>query len=231
MEQGFRYEMHLHDSACSRCGKSTGESFVKIAKERGFSGFVITNHFYHGNSAVDRELPWRDFVGAYGRDYEETKEIAAKYDLDVFFGFEEGYGGGQHLLIYGLSPEIVARETDFPNFSLAEIYAFVHENKGFLAFAHPFRCLADADLPDYPDLRYADAVEVYNAGNQPESNRMAEEFVKKTGVRTIAGSDTHSISSFGQGGLVFSKRLYTSENLVEELFANRYRLITDGQVR
>ena len=230
MEQGFRYEMHLHDSACSRCGKSSGESFVKIAKERGFSGFVITNHFYHGNSAIDRALPWRDFVDAYGRDYEETKAIAGKYDLDVFFGFEEGYGTGQHLLIYGLSPEVVASATEFPNMSLAEIYAFVKENNGFLAFAHPFRDLADADRPDYPDLRYADAVEVYNAGNKPESNLLAEELVKKTGVRTIAGSDTHSISSFGQGGLVFSKRLYTSENLVEELFANRYRLITDGQV-
>lgn len=221
--------MHLHDSACSRCGQSTGESFVKIAKKRGFSGFVITNHFYHGNSAVDRALSWSDFVGAYARDYEETKKIAEEYDLDVFFGFEEGYGGGQHLLVYGLSPEVVASKPEFPDMSLPEIYGFVHENNGFLAFAHPYRDISDANLDNYPDMRYADAVEVYNAGNSPESNQMAAEFVKRTGVRTIAGSDTHSVHSFGKGGLIFSKRLYTPENLVKELFANRYKLIITDQ--
>ena len=229
MEKSFRYEMHLHDLTCSRCGISSGEEFVKTAKEKGFSGFVITNHFYHGNSAIDRALSWRDFVGAYWHDYEETKKIATEYDLDVFFGLEEAYGSGQHLLIYGLSFEVVASKTEFPNMSLPEIYAFVHENNGFLVFAHPYRDLADANLENYPDLRYADAVEVYNAGNKPESNQLAEEFVKKTGVRTIAGSDTHSVKSFGRGGLVFSRRLYTPENLVEDLFANRYRLIIDGQ--
>ncbi|MBR5923524.1 MAG: hypothetical protein IKZ59_07005, partial [Clostridia bacterium] len=130
MKQSFRYEMHLHDSTCSGCARSSGESFVKIAKERGFSGFVITNHFYHGNSTVDRNLPWSDFVGAYAKDYEDVKKIAEEYDLDVFFGFEEGYGGGQHLLVYGLSPEVVASEPRFPEMSLAEIYDFVHKNKG-----------------------------------------------------------------------------------------------------
>ena len=229
MEQSFRYEMHLHDSACSRCGWSSGEEFVKIAKERGFSGFVITNHFYHGNSAVDRDLPWSDFVGAYAKDYEDTKKIAEEYDLDVFFGFEEGYGGGQHLLVYGLSPEVVASEPGFPDMALSEIYGFVHKNNGFLAFAHPYRNLADAKMKNYPDIRYGDAIEVFNAGNSPESNRLAAEFAKKTGVCTIAGSDTHSIKSFGQGGLVFSRRLYTPENLVEDLFANRYELIITEQ--
>ncbi len=229
MKQPFRYEMHLHDSACSRCGWSSGEDFARIAKERGFSGFVITNHFYHGNSAIDRTLPWSDFVGAYAKDYEDTKKVAEEYDLDVFFGFEEGYGSGQHLLVYGLSPEVVANEPKFPDMSLPEIYAFVHKNNGFLAFAHPYRNLSDADIKNYPDIRYADAIEVYNAGNMPESNQMAAEFIKNTGARTIAGSDTHSIKSFGKGGLVFSRRLYNSESLVEDLFANRYELITSEQ--
>ena len=231
MEQMFQYEMHLHDSTCSRCGWSTGEDFVKVAKGRGFSGFVITNHFYHGNSAVDRTLSWGNFVGAYGRDYEDTKKIAEKYDVDVFFGLEEGYGSGQHLLIYGLSPEVVAKNTEFINMPLSDIYSFVRENGGFLAFAHPYRDLADANLENYPDLRYADAVEVYNAGNNPESNQLAEELVKSTGVRTIAGSDTHSVKFFGKGGLAFSRRLYNPENLVKDLFADRYKLIVSGDVK
>ena len=174
--------MHLHDSACSRCGRSTGEDFVKIAKKRGFSGFVITNHFYHGNSAVDRALAWSDFVGAYARDYENTKKIAEEYDLDVFFGFEEGYGEkGYHYLVYGLSPDNMASAPEFPNMSLPEIFDFVHKNGGFAAFAHPYRDLSALNETEpYPDMRYADAIEVFNAGNRPESNQLAAEFVKKT---------------------------------------------------
>ena len=69
-------------------------------------------------------------------------------------------------------------------------------------------------------------VPVYNAGNSDESNRYAFDYAKRTGVQTIAGSDTHQTSSFGQGGLIFTRRLYTPENLIEDLFARRYRLIT-----
>lgn len=232
MKQTFKYEMHLHTAACSGCARSTGESFVIRAKKLGFSGFVMTNHFYHGNSTVDRSLPWKDFVGAYAKDYEETKKIAKDYDIDVFFGFEEGYGEkGYHYLVYGLSPDTVASAPEFPEMSLAEIYDFVHKNGGFAAFAHPYRDLSALNEPEpYPDMRYADAIEVFNAGNRPESNQLAAEFVKKNGVRTISGSDTHNIHSFGQGGLVFSRRLYTSENLVADLFADRYKLITTEEV-
>lgn len=231
MKQTFKYEMHLHTAACSGCAQSTGESFVMRAKKLGFSGFVMTNHFYHGNSTVDRSLPWKDFVGAYAKDYEETKRIAKDYDIDVFFGFEEGYGEkGYHYLVYGLSPDTVASAPEFPQMSLAEIYDFVHKNGGFAAFAHPYRDLSALNEPGpYPDMRYADAIEVYNAGNSEESNRLASEYAARTGVKTISGSDTHNIHSFGQGGLAFEKRLYTSEKMVENLFLGRYNIIVAGQ--
>ena len=227
MDTKFRYEMHLHTSACSRCGRSTGEEFVDKAIKLGFSGFVLTNHFYHGNSAIDRGLPWREFVGAYAADYEKTKKYAASRGIDVFFGVEEGYGkAGAHALIYGLSPETIADAPEFPEMSIADIYAFVHKNNGFLAFAHPYRDPAVLDIEDpYPDMRYADAIEVFNAGNSPEQNQMAVRYAKETGVRTIAGSDTHSTASFGQGGLAFTRRLYTADNLLADLFAGKYELI------
>ena len=233
MEQEFKYEMHVHTSACSRCASSTGEQFVDKAKKLGFSGFVLANHFYHGNSAIDRELPWREFVGGYAADYENTKKYAEKYDIDVFFGIEESYGEyGSHALIYGLSPDAIADAPQFRDMSIAEIYDFVHKNNGYLAFAHPYRDLSILKFEGpYPDMRYADAIEVYNAGNSEESNRLAFEYAEKIGVRTISGSDTHRTSSFGQGGLIFSRRLYTSENLVSDLFSKKYELIIPDSQR
>ena len=45
------------------------EEIVTALKEKHLSGAVITNHFYYGNTAIDKTLPWHDFVMAYQEDY------------------------------------------------------------------------------------------------------------------------------------------------------------------
>ena len=225
MEPSFRYEMHTHTVACSACAKSTGAELVDAAKERGYAGLVLTNHFYHGNSAIDRTLSWEEFVGAYAKDYEETKRYAKRYDLDVLFGIEEGYGPGKEVLIYGLSPETVAKTEAFRDMSIAEISAFVHDHHGVLAYAHPFRHRDYIKDPDAePDTRLVDMIEGYNAHNAPGENPKAMAFAELHHLPVIAGGDVHHTDSIGLCGLDFTCRLYTSENLVTELLAGRYRL-------
>ena len=52
----FKYETHLHTSSCSACALSSGYEMVEAALRDGYSGFFITNHFYHGNSSIDRYI-------------------------------------------------------------------------------------------------------------------------------------------------------------------------------
>ena len=84
----FKYEMHLHTSGCSKCAHSTIEEMIIALKEKGYTGAVITNHFYRGNTAVDRKLPWEDFVSAYEKDFLVGKALGEKLDFDVIFGIE-----------------------------------------------------------------------------------------------------------------------------------------------
>ena len=53
----YKYEMHTHSKACSACASSSSEDIVRKAKECGYAGVFFTNHFYFGNSAIDRSLP------------------------------------------------------------------------------------------------------------------------------------------------------------------------------
>ena len=78
-----------------------GDAAIKT----GYSGFVITNHFYHGSTAIDRNLSWEAFVDAYREDFETTRNYGEKMGIQVFFGIEECYAKGKEMLIYGISPE------------------------------------------------------------------------------------------------------------------------------
>ncbi len=226
VNQTYKYEIHMHDKEVSKCGQSAGSSYIDKAKREGFAGFVITNHFYRGNTAIDRSLAWADFVDAYRQDYEALKAEAASQDMDVLFGIEDTYDDEHHMLIYGISPDLWAATPEYPSMTLAEIYNFVHSNGGIMVYAHPFENTSDAGRAGYPDMRYADAIEVYNAGVSDESNRLAREYAEANNLRMTAGSDAHTISSFGNGAMEFTRRLYTMDNFITDLLAGQYTLIT-----
>ena len=227
----YVYETHLHTSACSACSRSTAKEMVNAAKKAGLSGIIITNHFYHGNSAVDRRLSWKEFAGAYRDDFLTAQEEGEKIGIDVLFGIEEGYTDGKEVLIYGISPDAVVNTPEMLNMSLPELCDFVHENGGLLYHAHPFRCRDYIPEPySTPDMRYFDGIEVYNQFNTPLTNRMARDFAVKNNLSVIAGGDVHFVDDLGRTGLVFEKRLGSSAELVNELRSGNYRLFYEDRI-
>ena len=225
----YKYEMHLHSYGCSACGVSCAEEYVRIAHECGFAGMVFTNHFYRGNTGIDRAYEWERFTEAYKFDYLRAKELGEKLDVDVFFGIEEGFRlngyHGKEALIYGISPELLAKTPEFAKMNIAEISGFVRENGGFIACAHPFRVREYIQRPDdEPDTELFDAIEVYNRSNTLEDNVKAEIFAKKNNLAVISGGDVHEASDFGEAGLVFEKRVKTDTELVKLLKEGKYKL-------
>ena len=102
----FKYEMHLHTSGCSKCGISTVEEMALAAKEMGFQGIVVTDHFYRGNTCIDRNLPWEEFVAAYEKNWLDGKAFGESVGIDVIFGIEEVYHKDmKEVLIYGITPD------------------------------------------------------------------------------------------------------------------------------
>ena len=221
----YKYEMHIHSCACSACARSDSLEIVDAAKKGGYSGLVFTNHFYHGNTAIDRALEWKDFVMPYYEDYLKAREYGKTIDIDVLFGIEEGYGKGKEALIYGVDPLIIANTPKLAETDIEFLSSFVRENGGFIACAHPFRdrgYITDAD--EEPDMRYFDAVEVYNQHNSDEDNKKAEEFVIKNNLKTISGGDHHIAEEVAtsKAGIVVSKRIRDEKELVRVLKSDSY---------
>lgn len=227
----FRYEMHIHSSSCSACSSSTAKEMVVTAKEKGYTGIVFTNHFYYGNTAVNRKLPWREFVEAYKLDWLEAKEYGDSMDFDVLFGLEEVYEPGKEALIYGISPQLIADTPEIKNMEIKSISEFVRNNGGFIACAHPFRDRPYIPKPySEPNPALFDAVEAYNSGNTPKMNEKAFLFAKKYNMPCISGGDVHEAIHLGDAGLAFHERIRTNEQLVRALKDGKYRMIVNGVV-
>ena len=221
----YIYELHQHTSAASACAHETPEEVVRGLKKAGFSGVVLTDHFYHGNTAVRRHQAWEDFVRPYEQAYEQAKKVGEKLDFDVLFGIEEGVGGGKEVLIYGITPAFLYAHPELRDMGLSELSALVREAGGLVVQAHPFR-VRDYIRAPWEELpaEYLDGVEIHNACNDDLSNMRAEALAEKYGLIEVAGSDAHTPSSRARAGIACEKRIRTEYELVEVLREGEYEL-------
>ena len=75
MAKFYKYDTHVHDSECSLCGASKPEEMVDAYAKAGYDGFFFTNHFFLGNTAIDRSLPWNEFVLAYWNAFSRARSV------------------------------------------------------------------------------------------------------------------------------------------------------------
>lgn len=213
--QGFPYlyETHLHTKEGSACARDTAEELVKVYKEAGYTGIMVTDHFYRGNTAVDRNCSWEDWVEAYCRGYENAKEAGDKLGLQVFFGWEESYQGTD-FLVYGLGKEWLVKHPELREVTIEEQYELVHQAGGIVIQAHPYR-----EASYIPEIRLfpnaVDGVEVRNASHFGRSLRedgvsmfdvQAMEYAKKHNLPCTGGSDIHCTKLL-YGGMAFPRKL------------------------
>jgi len=81
----YIYETHMHTSQASACGKSPGKDYIQKYIDAGFSGIIITDHFFRGNCGISKKLPWEQRVHLFCQGYEDAKEAGYKLNFPVFF--------------------------------------------------------------------------------------------------------------------------------------------------
>lgn len=230
----YLYETHLHTSEGSACGKCPGAEMAKAAKEYGYTGIIVTDHAWGGNTAVDRSLPWREWVSRFALGYEHAREWGDKNGLTVWFGYESGYNATE-FLIYGITPEWMMDHPELHDATIPEQLEIIHGGGGIVVQAHPYR------EEDYiPEVRlfpeYADGIEGINATHtnhlskshksdiwNPQAIRLALDNHKPM----TAGSDVHSTVIFG-GGIMTDHRLESPTQFTELIMGNEMYLMTDG---
>ena len=218
----YKYEMHVHDSLCSRRGHNPPEVIAKVYYDRGYAG-----------TAIDKTLPWEDKVRAYWNAYLRVKDWAKDKDFDILFGLEHHYGSGKEVLTYGIDLDFLLAH---PNIDVAPIKDYcdaVHEAGGFISQAHPFRRAPNIDPNVLPQPELLDAAEIYNAGNSDEDNSRGYDFAKENHLYGTSGGDTHEQheSNIGKAGMAFPYRIKTEKELANALFRHDGRCIINGVIQ
>ena len=185
----YKYETHLHTGQASACASASGSYQAKAYKKAGYTGIIITDHFFRGNTCIPRSLPWEKRVELFCRGYEDAKKTGNQIGLQVFFGWEETFDG-QDFLIYGLDKEWLLNHPEVEHWTIRQQFEEVDRNGGLVIHAHPFR-----DRPYIPKIRLfphlVHGVETFNASNHEEENQLAYTYAKQYDLAMTAGADSH----------------------------------------
>ena len=214
----YLYETHMHTSPASGCSDTQGRDYIKRYIDAGYSGIIITDHFWRGNCGIDRSLPWTEFVKQFCSGYEDALNEGIKYNFPVFFGWEETYDGDDYL-VYGLNKAWLLEHPEVTRWTKKQQYETVHQYGGCVVQAHPFRTahyIFDIHLTPF----LVDAVEGFNSGNQLSWNISGMHYARMTGLPVTAGSDNHHALKMGPDNLaavVFDHPLHDLGDYIKAL--------------
>lgn len=230
----YLYETHMHTSESSACARSRGEEMAQAAKEAGYTGIIITDHNWYGNTCIDADLPWEEWIERFCMGFEHAKERGEKIGLDVFFGYESCYQGTE-FLIYGVDKVWLKQHPEIKDASIKKQHELIQGAGGMVIHAHPYR--EEWYIPKvrlFPED--VDGVEGINAThsspfslshNNPEFDRLAIAYAKEHGLPMSAGSDIHTTNLLG-GGVAFRRRLKSVKEYCQIILSGEDYLLTNG---
>jgi len=218
----FFYELHAHTNAASLCSIVEPEDYIQFYMERGYSGMVITDHFYHGNTSINRRLPWEMFIDEFCEGYYRAKREGDKRNFTVLFGFEQKFTDGtDEYIILGISPEWLKEHPEIRDMKRAPFFKTIKEAGGFIIQAHPYRVryyVSDIKL----SLDCVDAIEVLNLGDDDKYSRRSYEYASNLGLPMTAGTDIHSKENRDEvAGVALEREIFTVEELIAEIREGR----------
>ena len=219
----MRWETHCHTKEGSACARATAAEMAYACKKAGYDGLFVTDHFYMGNTAVDRSLPWEEWTRRFCLGYYHAKEAGDQIGLRVCFGWEYSWEGND-FLTYGLSPEWLAAHPEIIVVEPLKYLRMVRGAGGFVVHAHPFRQEAYVKyiklLPEE-----VDAVEVFNAGNRDEKfNERALWYAESFDLPQTAGSDAHVTDGFG-GGILTEADIHSAADYAAAVRSRQVKII------
>ena len=233
-EYPYLYETHMHTKEASACGRAYGKDMANAYKAYGYTGIIITDHNWYGNTAINRTLEWSIWVEAFCKGYEHAYEEGQKIGLDVFFGYESCYQGTE-FLIYGLDKEWLIEHPEIKDASIEEQYELVHKYNGLVIHAHPYR--EEGYIPEirlYPE--WVDGVEGINAthSNVRSTSHIGKEFDERAIAYAMqhnfpmtAGSDMHNTGLLG-GGVAFRRKLTSIHDYISAIKSGEDYILSNG---
>ncbi len=221
----YLYETHLHTKEGSLCGRVTAAEQVALYHRLGYTGIVVTDHFFtNGSCRVPADLPWEERVRRFYDSYYAALEEGEKVGLQVFFAFEHSYHGND-FLVYGLEMDWLIAHPDLDKLPLLDFLRLVRGAGAVVIHAHPYRRAHYIDMirlvPD--DV---DGVEVMNACRSDFDNDLARAYAAAYDLAPSAGSDNHHGVQARYGAVASPRRFSDVRDLAHAIVAREVTPVT-----
>lgn len=214
----YKYELHCHTGIVSRCGRVEPKEIVRLYKEKGYSGIVVTDH-YSPMTFTPNWNPQKQ-IDFYVNGYKQMKKYEDE-TFSVLFGMEiRHYWSANDYLIYGVEEDWLRQQGNLLNVFERELHDMVH-SQGYLMYAaHPFRIGRTRCNP-----AYIDGVEIYNGKTEKALNDKAHAWAKQTGRLMVSGSDFHTPDNLARGGIITDTPIKNNADLLETLRKQKFKMI------
>lgn len=205
-------DLHAHTGGISTCCKVGADKILETAKEYGFDGLAIANHYVRNYFTGETYGSW---IEKYIAEWNLCMELGKEYGLRIFKAVEVTmeYDKRLHMLIYGADEAFLRNNPFLCDKSLAELYGICKENGCALIQAHPFRYGATVQ-----DSNFLDGIEINCHPNYQISyaDRVMEIAQKKNLIITV-GCDYHADNYRPRGGVFLPEELKDEKDLANYL--------------
>lgn len=217
----YKYELHCHTKEVSRCAGTYAAEAVRLHKEKGYDGIVITDHFSPMTFTPSTVLRPHKSVDFYTRGYKEALKAAGN-DFTVLLGMElRYYATINDYLVYGITEDFLKSNGNLMAMYPKKFYNLAKKNNLVVVQAHPFREWMIRISPEY-----LDGAEVFNGKATKEANENTEKWANETGLKIrVSGSDFHRPTQLAKGGIITDTRIRTNDDLLNVLNSGEYELI------
>lgn len=217
----YKYELHCHTKEVSRCASTYAAEAVRLYKEKGYDGIVITDHFSPMTFTPATVMRPHKSVDFYTKGYKEALKAAGD-DFTVLLGMElRYYATINDYLVFGVTEDFLKSNGNLMAMYPKKFYNLAKKNNLIVVQAHPFR-----DWMVRINPKHLDGAEVFNGKATKEANESTENWVKETGMKIrISGSDFHRPSQLARGGIITQTPIKTNDDLVKILNSGEYELI------
>ncbi|MBQ7060025.1 MAG: PHP domain-containing protein [Firmicutes bacterium] len=222
MSEKYRYDLHVHTYEGSACAKSLAAELADFYKEKGYAGVVVTDHFFRGNTRVDRSLPWPEWLKGFKEGYEKMKARGDEIGLSVFYGWEYSFEGID-FLTFGLDNDWLLAHPEVKDMDIVDYLTLARESGAYIIHAHPF---FEARYIPYIRLlpHHVDAVEVCNAPKRGFFNDRAMEYATAYDLTKTGGSDCHGTHWKVMSGIELSHPVSSIQELIAALRAREHQV-------
>jgi predicted metal-dependent phosphoesterase TrpH len=220
----------MHTSQASACALSSGAEQALAYAKRGYTGIIVTDHFFEGNTCVPFDLPWVRRINMFISGYNDAKAAGQACGLDVFLGWEF-WAEGKEFLTYGLGMDFLYDHPELEQMTIRDYSKLVRASGGYLAQAHPFReaSYMIGGGPAEPSL--IDGVEAYNASNRDQRfNERAKDFAIKNNLPVQAGTDSHYEEQRFSSGIILKHRAKDIFDIINAIKSFDVELITPKEI-